>query len=90
MRNTFPGCLEMIDGPCKYGHYHKGTSHLRSHIYCQLGTLRAPNLLYICRVHVEKSDMKESTFFFFLPGLIATLVMLLLCWLPADAINVQR
>lgn len=31
MRNPFPGCLEVIDGPCKYGHYHKGTSHLRPH-----------------------------------------------------------
>lgn len=45
MRDEAAGGLEMIDGPCKYGHYHIGFILI---IHCQLGLRRAPifNAIY--------------------------------------------
>lgn len=54
MTNTFPGCLEMIDGPCKYGHYHKGTSHLHPHYSLSSGDIRSPNFIHMLRACGEK------------------------------------
>lgn len=31
MSNTVPGSLEMIDGPCKYAHYHICNPHIYPH-----------------------------------------------------------
>lgn len=42
MRNTVPGCLKMIDDSCKYGHYHKGNSHLHYHYSLSAGDIRSP------------------------------------------------
>lgn len=42
MRDEDAGGLELIDGPCKYGHYHLGCPHLHPHYSL---SAEAPNFM---------------------------------------------
>lgn len=46
MRDEAAGGLEMIDGPCKYGHYHRGTPRFYPHYSLSTGATLSPNFLH--------------------------------------------
>lgn len=45
MRDEASGGLEMIDAPCKYGHYHIGSPHLYPHYSLSAGATMNPLIL---------------------------------------------
>lgn len=60
MRDEAAGGLEVIDGACKYGHYHRGTPRFYPHYSLSTGATLSPNFLHFnCAHNVNVANINK-------------------------------